>query len=86
MLLKFIGALVLTYFVSRAARRLPLPVRGTGATILAHILSFAAIALVVFALRHNAQVFQLGQLWVYVAAQLAWLGVDIARADWRITG
>jgi hypothetical protein len=77
-----IGALIATYFVSRATLRIPYPLdRGVG-LVTAHVLSFLAIGALVFALREPSDVFATAQLVVYAVPQLVWLALDYARRRW----
>jgi hypothetical protein len=78
--MRFIGALVLTYFFSRAMRRLGLKHPPLGKLIAAHLLSLILCALLAFAVRYPASMFLPGQLTVYVVAQLAWLALDMLRS------
>ena len=80
-MMRFIGALLLTYFVSRLLRRLGLRPPSVAKLTAAHVLSLAILALVVIALRAPADAYHFGQLWVYIIAQLIWLMVDYYRAQ-----
>jgi hypothetical protein len=77
---KLLGALLLTYFVSRLTMRLPSPLRGTRAVALAHGLAFAAIALLLFVLRGPSHAFDAEQMLVYVSPQVLWWLLDLLRA------
>lgn len=76
---QILGAFLLTYFVSRLARRV-LPRRDSLiAVLIAHIVSFAVICLAIVALRYPTDTFAMKQLRVYVAPQIAWFLLDWAR-------
>ncbi len=79
-MLRFIGALIITYFVSRLLRRLGLKHPPAAKLIAAHVLSLVLISLGVIALRQPIDAFDPGQLWVYVLAQVLWLLADATRA------
>ena len=84
--MRFIGALLITYFVSRCLRRLGLREPSVGRIFAAHVLSLIAIVLLVIAVRYPASAYASSQLTVYVVAQLVWLLVDLFRsrvAFWR---
>ena len=80
-MMRVIGALVLTYFVSRAFRWLGLRPPSVSKLVAAHLLSFVALALLALALRQPAASFAVQQLWVYVLAQGVWLLLDLYRAQ-----
>ncbi len=79
MALKLIGALILTYLVSRLTLRLHLSERRLNALVLAHALALALLALLLMALRVPQAVFRLGQLAPYAPAQFLWLCLDGVR-------
>ena len=81
MLMQVIGALVLTYFLSRGLRRAGLKPPSVARLVAAHVLSFALLALLVVALRQPIDVFRVPQLGVYLLAQAAWLLLDLYRAQ-----
>lgn len=83
---RIVGAILLTYFVSRATLRLPLPLPHPYSAIVAHALSFAAIALVIVMLRQPIGAFALTQLAVYVLPQALWLAIDLLRGPRRRGG
>ena len=73
-LMRLVAALLVTYFVSRATLRLPLPGRNVVRLIVAH--GFSAILLggwVVWLRQSNA-----AAGWI-VVAQLGWFALDVAR-------
>ena len=80
-MMRVIGALVLTYFLSRALRWFGLKPPSVIRLVAAHVLSFLILTLVVIALRQPIDVFGVSQLWVYVLAQAAWLLLDLYRAQ-----
>lgn len=75
----FVGALVLSYFVSRgtwrAARGLPAPWR----LFVAHSVSFGLLALVAGFARAYGRLFALEQATLYVVPTLLWLAYDHQR-------
>jgi hypothetical protein len=77
---KLLGAMLLTYFVSRATLRLPSPLRGAWAVAMAHALGFAAIALLLFLVRGPSQTFSAEQMLVYVSPQVLWWLLDLLRS------
>lgn len=80
-----IGALVATYFASRATLRIPYPLERSVGLVAAHALSFLLIGALVFALREPSDIFATAQLGVYVVPQLFWLALDFARRNWPRT-
>jgi hypothetical protein len=80
-MMRVIGALVLTYFVSRLLRRLGLQPPSVAKLAAAHVLSFATLALLALALRYSTDTFTVPQLAVYLFAQAAWLLLDLYRAQ-----
>ena len=80
-MMRVIGALVLTYFLSRALRWLVQRPPSVSRLVAAHVLSFTFLALLVIALRQPMGVFRFSQLGVYLAAQAAWLLLDLYRAQ-----
>ena len=80
-MMRVIGALVLTYFVSRALRWFGLKPPAVSKLVAAHVLSFVILALIAIALRQPADTFRVSQLAVYVVAQAAWLLLDLYRAQ-----
>ena len=80
-MMRVIGALVLTYFVSRALRWFGLRPPSVTKLAAAHLLSFVILALLAIALRQPANTFAVPQLWVYVFAQGVWLLLDLYRAQ-----
>jgi len=82
--MRFLGALLITYFVSRLLRRLGLAHPPLARLVAAHGLSFVLIAVLVIALRYPIGAFAPGQLAVYAAAQLLWLLLDGFRSEVRL--
>ena len=80
-MMRVIGALVLTYFVSRALRWFGLKPPSVTRLVAAHLLSFLILTLVVIALRQPTSTFEVSQLWIYILAQAAWLLLDLYRAQ-----
>ena len=78
--MRFIGALVLTYFLSRALRLAGLRPPSVAKLVAAHVVSLGLLVLLVVMLRAPANAYHSGQLWVYVAAQIVWLLLDLYRA------
>lgn len=78
--MRVIGAVVLTYFVSRALRWLGLKPPSVAKLAAAHVLSFAFLALLALAVRYPSDTFTVPQLWIYLLAQTAWLLLDLYRA------
>ena len=77
MVLKFIGAILLTYFFGRLASTLPLPGSLVAKVSLAHVLSLLGIALLLAALRSPLDAFDLRQLVIFPPAQFFWLCFDL---------
>ncbi len=75
-LIHFVGAVLLTYFLSRGFRRLvqtgPRPVQ----LVAPHLLSLLVILLLLLWLRYPLYIFHKEQLAVYAVAQLIWLAFD----------
>ena len=80
-MMRVIGALVLTYFLSRALRWLGLRPPSVAKLAAAHVLSFVILALFALFLRQPTDTFSTSQLWVYVFAQAGWLLLDLYRAQ-----
>ena len=80
-MMRVIGALVLTYFLSRGLRHLGLRPPAVTKLVAAHVVSLVILALLVVALRTPSDTFRVDQLWVYVFAQAAWLLLDLYRAQ-----
>ncbi len=80
-MMRVIGALVLTYFFSRALRWLGLRPPSVPKLVTAHVLSFSLLTLLAIALRQPLDTFRPSQLGVYVLAQAAWLLLDLYRAQ-----
>ena len=80
-MVRLIGALVLTYFLSRALRWFGLKPPSVAKLCAAHVISLAILTLVVILLRQPADTFRVPQLAVYVFAQGAWLLLDLYRAQ-----
>jgi len=80
-MMRVIGALVLTYFLSRVLRRFGLRPPSVARLVAAHVLSFTLLALLALVLRVPSDTFRPSQLWVYFLAQAAWLLLDLYRAQ-----
>jgi hypothetical protein len=80
-----IGALLATYFVSRATLLIPYPLERTMGLIVAHALSFLLIGAVLIGLRQPLYLFAPTQMLVYIIPQLAWLALDFVRRNWPRT-
>jgi len=80
-MMRVIGALVLTYFVSRALRWFGLRPPSVTKLVAAHVLSFVLLALLVIVVRQPLHVFTVPQLAVYLIAQAIWLLLDLYRAQ-----
>ncbi|MBW8785729.1 MAG: hypothetical protein JF593_14015 [Novosphingobium sp.] len=78
-LLRIVGAMLATYFVSRATLRLPLPLHGTVGLLVAHVLSLGLCVAVLIALRLPLGAFTVRQILLYLAAQAVWFIVDGLR-------
>lgn len=82
-LVKLIGALLLAYFVSRVARRLPIRQGRSPGLLVAHSISFGVVVLAVAAIKVPQGQFTSQTLGGLLAAQLFWLVVDGARNQFR---
>jgi hypothetical protein len=83
---RFIGALLMTYFLSRALRALGLNHPPLVKLLAAHAVSLVAIFLLLFSLRYPLYVFYKDQMIVYVVCQVIWLAYDLYRSNvafWR---
>lgn len=76
---QLLGAVLLTYFVSRLTLRLPLPLGRMAGTVLAHALALLAILGAVFAVRAGAGAFVLDQTLIYLSPQVLWCLLDLLR-------
>lgn len=86
LLIKFIGALLITYFLSRGFRRLGLVYPPFFKLFAAHVLSGGVIFLLLFMLRYPLFILHKEQFVIYIVAQLLWLTFDMYRARvafWR---
>ena len=81
MMMRLIGAFVLTYFLSRLLRLAGFRPPNVAKLAAGHVLSLVALSLLALALRHPLNIFAVPQLWVYVFAQGAWLLLDLYRAQ-----
>ena len=84
--MRFIGAFLITYFLSRGFRALGFREPSIIKLIAAHALSLAVIFALLFALRSPLYIFHKNQLIVYLLLQPVWLGYDLYRsrlAFWR---
>ena len=80
-----IGALLATYFVSRATLFIPYPPDRTLGLIAAHTLSFLLIGAVLFSMREPLYLFAPTQMLIYIIPQLVWLVLDFVRRNWPRT-
>ena len=80
-----VGALLATYFVSRATLLIPYALERTLGLFAAHALSFLIIGAVLIGLRQPLYLFTPTQMLVYVIPQLAWLALDFVRRNWPRT-
>jgi hypothetical protein len=84
--IKFIGALLITYFLSRGFRRLGLVHPPLYKLLAAHVLSGGVIFVLLFTLRYPLFILHKNQFTIYIIAQLLWLIFDLYRARiaiWR---
>ncbi len=84
--IEFVGALLITYFLSRGFRRLGLVYPPLLKLIAAHMLSGGVIFLLLFMLRYPLFILHKEQFVVYIIAQLLWMAFDLYRsriAFWR---
>lgn len=84
--MRFIGALLITYFLTRGLGWLGLRHPPVIKLFAAHVLSLVAITLLVVALRYPSNAYESSQLTVYFVAQAIWLVFDLYRARiaiWR---
>jgi hypothetical protein len=79
--IRMLGALVVTYVLSRAAIKLlgATNRRSLAYLVGAHVLSFAAVALAVGFLRAYWSPFDATAVLPYVLPQVLWFAVDLAR-------
>lgn len=75
-ILRIVGALILTYLISRITLRLPIFAKRTWGLVLAHIVALGAAAAIIAAIRAPAGAFSPLQLIVYAAAQVCWFLFD----------
>ena len=80
-MMRWIGALLFTFFLSRALQHFGLRNPPVWKLVASHVVSFAILTLVVVALRQPLDIFQASQLYAYGFAQLAWLLLDFYRAQ-----
>jgi hypothetical protein len=80
-MLRLIGGVLFTYFLSRGLQRLGLRHPPVWKLVASHLMSFAILALAVFALRQPLGIYNGGQLLPYVFGQLVWLLLDLYRAQ-----
>ncbi|MFM5924092.1 MAG: hypothetical protein ACKOPG_07915 [Novosphingobium sp.] len=85
---RLIGAIILTYFVSRAALRVPNPLRKAWGISLVHLILLAVIVLALLILHGSVEGYSSESLLLYVSAQVLWWLVDLLRehptVTWRI--
>jgi len=85
-MMRFIGALLITYFLSRALRALGLKHPPLIKLLAAHAVSLVVICLLLFSLRYPLFVFYKDQVIVYIVCQAIWLVYDLYRSNvafWR---
>lgn len=85
-LVRLIGALLLTYFVSRVTRRLSIRQGRSPRLLIAHSLSFGAVVLIVAAIKLPEGQFTAQTLGGLLASQLFWLVVDGTRKQFAASG
>jgi hypothetical protein len=71
---KLVGALIITYFVSRVTLRLPIPLKKANGIAVAHLLSLALIAISLFVVKGSAE-----SLALYLSPQVLWGLLDLLR-------
>ncbi len=76
---RFLGALIVTYFVSRLALRLPNPLGKPWGILLSHAIALIVIAAVVGILHSAAGAFSFEVLMVYLSPQVLWCLLDLLR-------
>ena len=76
----FLGAILITYFLSRGFRRLIRVDQPLVRLVAPHLLTFATVLLMLLALRYPLFIFHKGQLGIYAAAQLIWVAFDAFRS------
>ena len=82
----FVGAVLLTYFLSRGFRRLIQVGPKVLQLVAPHLLSFMAILLLLLWLRYSLFIFNKEQLAIYAVPQALWLVFDAYRSEiafWR---
>ena len=77
MVLKFVGATLLTYFFSRLTQTLPLLVNLLARIGTSHILSLLSIFLFLVLLHHPLGIFEPRKLVIYPPSQFFWLCFDL---------
>ena len=78
-LIHFVGALILAYFVSRTILLLPLATRRITGLLLAHAITLGLCLAPVVVIRAAMQAFAVQQVGELVAAQGFWLLFDLLR-------
>ncbi len=71
---KLVGALIITYFVSRLTLRLPIPLSKATGIAAAHALSLALIAISLMLVKGSAE-----SLALYLSPQVLWCLLDLSR-------
>ena len=79
----FVGAMIATYFLSRLLLRI-VPLAGPGRLVAAHLVSLAALALLIGLVKAYYTSFAIGETIVFIGPQLIWLVIDVVRgkAEW----
>ena len=76
---RFLGALIVTYFVSRLTLRLPNPLGTPWGILLSHAIALIVIAAGVGILHSAAGAFSFEILMVYFSPQVLWCLLDLLR-------
>lgn len=76
---RILGALIVTYFVSRLTLRLPLPLGKPWGILLSHAITLLMIAAGVGILHARAGAFSFEVLMVYLSPQVLWCLLDLLR-------
>ena len=76
----FLGAILITYFLSRGFRRLIKVNQPIVRLAAPHLLTFVTILLLLLALRYPLFIFHKEQLVIYAVAQLIWVVFDAYRS------
>lgn len=76
---RILGALIVTYFVSRLTLRLPVSLTQSWGILLCHAIALVVIAAGVSILQSVAGAFSLEHLMVYLSPQVLWCLLDLLR-------